>query len=190
MTGGIIGAISLLVVNYLVVRFLYDHRKLEQLVEGQADVLIENGKIHLGHLKKELITLEMLASAARKQGFDSLSEVAKVRAGAGWDAVFYREEAGDGGFTAPRDFGAFGSDAEGVGFVEGDAGGGDGLAECAQTAIVNRRRFTVDCGSVCGSPGPPLRSPRARKRGGRSGLLRLPAAGRVDDEREKGSRYG
>src|SRR3954453_16917755 len=37
VTGGIIGAISLLVVNYLVVRFLYDHRKLEQLVEGQAD---------------------------------------------------------------------------------------------------------------------------------------------------------
>src|SRR3954451_21996959 len=52
VTGGIIGAMTLLVVNYLVVRFLYDHRKLEQLVEGQADVLIENGKIHLGHLKK------------------------------------------------------------------------------------------------------------------------------------------
>src|SRR3954451_14186788 len=52
VTGGIIGAVSLLTTNYLVVRFLYDHRKLDQLVEGQADVLIENGKIHLGHLKK------------------------------------------------------------------------------------------------------------------------------------------
>src|SRR6266513_2200749 len=60
--GGIVGATSLLVTNYLVVRFLYDHRKLEQLVEGQADVLMEDGKIHLGHLKKELITLEMLVS--------------------------------------------------------------------------------------------------------------------------------
>ena len=77
LTGGIVGAISLLMVNYLVVRFLYDHQKLEHLVEGEPDVLIDNGKIHLGHLKRELITLEMLASAARKQGFDSLSEVQK-----------------------------------------------------------------------------------------------------------------
>jgi len=75
VTGGLIGAASLLAVNYLVVRFLYDHRKIDQLVEGSADVLIENGKIHEHKLKKELITKEELAAAARKQGFDSLSEV-------------------------------------------------------------------------------------------------------------------
>src|SRR5258707_1445307 len=75
VTGGIIGAASLLAVNYLVVRFLYDHRKIEQIVEGSADVLIENGKVHEHKLKRELITKEKLAAAARKQGFDSLSEV-------------------------------------------------------------------------------------------------------------------
>src|SRR6201997_1708918 len=40
VTGGVIGASSLLIVNYLVVRFLYNHRDLEQIVEGKADVLI------------------------------------------------------------------------------------------------------------------------------------------------------
>ena len=75
VTGGIIGAASLLAINYLVVRFLYDHRKLDQVVEGSPDVLIENGKIHEHKLKKELITKEELAAAARKQGFDSLAEV-------------------------------------------------------------------------------------------------------------------
>src|SRR6267154_1174686 len=75
VTGGLIGAASLLAVNYLVVRFLYDHRKIDQLVEGSADVLIENGKVHEHKLKKELITKEELGAAARKQGFDSLSEV-------------------------------------------------------------------------------------------------------------------
>ena len=75
VTGGLIGAASLLAVNYLVVRFLYDHRKIDQLVEGSADVLIENGKIHEHKLKRELITKAELAAAARKQGFDSLSEV-------------------------------------------------------------------------------------------------------------------
>lgn len=75
VTGGIIGATSLLVVNYLVVRFLYDHRKLDQVVEGRADVLVEDGKVRTQHLKKELITMAQLEAAARKQGFDSLSEV-------------------------------------------------------------------------------------------------------------------
>jgi uncharacterized membrane protein YcaP (DUF421 family) len=75
VTGGIIGATSLLVVNYLVVRFLYNHRALDQLVEGRADVLIEDGKVKTQHLKQELITMAQLEAAARKQGFDSLSEV-------------------------------------------------------------------------------------------------------------------
>jgi uncharacterized membrane protein YcaP (DUF421 family) len=73
--GGIIGATSLLVTNYLVVRFLYDHRKLDQMVEGRADVLVENGKVRTQHLKKELITMAQLEAAARKQGFGSLYEV-------------------------------------------------------------------------------------------------------------------
>jgi len=75
VTGGIIGATSLLAINYLVIRFLYDHRKLEQIVEGSPDILIEDGKVHEHKLKRELITKEELAAAARKQGFDTLSEV-------------------------------------------------------------------------------------------------------------------
>ena len=75
VSGGIIGATSLLVVNYLVVRFLYDHRKLDQIVEGNADVLIGNGEMHLERLKKELISPSQLEAAARKQGFESLAEV-------------------------------------------------------------------------------------------------------------------
>lgn len=73
--GGIIGATSLLVTNFLVVRFLYRHRKLDQLVEGKADILIENGKVRPQHLKTELITMGQLQAAARKQGFESLAEV-------------------------------------------------------------------------------------------------------------------
>ncbi len=73
--GGLIGATSLLVTNYLVVRFLYDHRKLDQLVEGRADVLIEAGKVRTKHLKTELITMAQLEAAARKQGFGSISDV-------------------------------------------------------------------------------------------------------------------
>src|SRR2546423_962699 len=75
ITGGVIGATSLLVINYLVVRFLYDHRKLDQIVEGCAEILVQDGKVFTKRLKRELITKEELAAAARKQGFESLSEV-------------------------------------------------------------------------------------------------------------------
>jgi len=75
VTGGILGAATLLGVNYLVVRFLYRHERLERLVEGEADVLIEDGKILFDRLKGELITLPELESAAHKQGFASLEQV-------------------------------------------------------------------------------------------------------------------
>jgi uncharacterized membrane protein YcaP (DUF421 family) len=77
VSGGIIGATSLLAVNYLVVRFLYGHKKIDQLVEGSADVLIEDGAVRLDRLKKELISPTQLEAAARKQGFESLNDVQK-----------------------------------------------------------------------------------------------------------------
>jgi uncharacterized membrane protein YcaP (DUF421 family) len=75
VSGGLLGATSLLAVNYLTVRFLYKHKNLDQIVEGKAEVLIEGGKLRSEHLKKELITTAQLEAAARKQGFGSLSEV-------------------------------------------------------------------------------------------------------------------
>jgi len=75
VTGGLLGATSLLATNYLVVRFLYKHKRLDQLVEGKADILMENGQIRPEHLKTELITMAQLEAAARKQGFGSLAEV-------------------------------------------------------------------------------------------------------------------
>ena len=63
VTGGLLGAATLLVVNNAVVRFLYAHDKLEQLVEGAPDVLIENGVIRPDRLREELITLQELEAA-------------------------------------------------------------------------------------------------------------------------------
>src|SRR5512138_3548075 len=43
VTGGLIGAVTLLAANYLVVRFLFKHRRLDQLVEGKPTTLIDRG---------------------------------------------------------------------------------------------------------------------------------------------------
>src|SRR5213078_288319 len=66
VVGGIVGATALLVVNYLVVRFLYRHERLDRLVEGAADVLMEDGTVRFDRLEKELITLPELESALHK----------------------------------------------------------------------------------------------------------------------------
>jgi uncharacterized membrane protein YcaP (DUF421 family) len=78
VTGGIIGATTLLLLNYFLVRFLYGHQKLDRLVEGDEDVLIDQGKIRTERLKKELITLPELEVAAHRQGFASLAEVERA----------------------------------------------------------------------------------------------------------------
>ena len=78
LLGGLISASPLLVVNMLVVRFLYSHERLDQFVEGRQDVLIDGGKVRMGRLKKELITLPELEAAAHKQGFGSLAEVERA----------------------------------------------------------------------------------------------------------------
>jgi uncharacterized membrane protein YcaP (DUF421 family) len=78
VTGGVIGAATLLFVNYCVVRFLYGHERLDRLIEGDVDVLIENGVIKPDRLKKELITMSEMESAAHKQGFSSLDEIERA----------------------------------------------------------------------------------------------------------------
>jgi uncharacterized membrane protein YcaP (DUF421 family) len=78
VTGGVIGAATLLLINYVVVRFLYGHKEIEQLVEGDADALIENGQIRMDRLEKEVITLAELEVAAHRQGFGSLNEVERA----------------------------------------------------------------------------------------------------------------
>src|SRR5437763_9018030 len=53
VAGGVIGAVSLLVTNYLVVRFLFKHRRLDEIIEGEPSVLMRDGKVINKELAKE-----------------------------------------------------------------------------------------------------------------------------------------
>jgi uncharacterized membrane protein YcaP (DUF421 family) len=75
VTGGLIGALSLLTVNYLVVRFLFGHRRLDQLLQGESTVLIDGGKPIPSAMARELVTEAELLSVVHRQGFYSLDEV-------------------------------------------------------------------------------------------------------------------
>jgi uncharacterized membrane protein YcaP (DUF421 family) len=75
LTGGLIGALALLAMNYCVVRFLFRHRRLDQIFEGKPTMLVEHGKILKHELAKELLTRAELMTVLHRQGFDSLEEV-------------------------------------------------------------------------------------------------------------------
>jgi uncharacterized membrane protein YcaP (DUF421 family) len=75
VTGGFIGEFTLLFVNYVVVRFLFRHRRLDQILEGKPSILIHEGKINKKDMAKELITMAELQSVCRRQGFEGVHEV-------------------------------------------------------------------------------------------------------------------
>src|SRR3984885_4392126 len=56
ITGGLIGAFSLCAINYLVVRFLFKHHRLDQWIEGKPAALIKDGKIRPEALGRELLS--------------------------------------------------------------------------------------------------------------------------------------
>lgn len=77
ITGGIVGALSLLTVNWLVVRFLYSSPKADRLVEGTEQVLIRDGVLDQAALRHELLTESELLSVIHRQGFDGFESVKK-----------------------------------------------------------------------------------------------------------------
>lgn len=78
VSGGLIGAATLLITNYLVVRFAYHYPKIEQIVEGKPTLLIFDSQIIPENLAKELISEGELRADLRRQGFESLSEIKSV----------------------------------------------------------------------------------------------------------------
>ena len=75
VAGGFIGAFTLVFINYCVIRFLFRHRRLDQILEGKPAVLVKDGRLCKKELARELITVSELQTVARRQGFDGLHEV-------------------------------------------------------------------------------------------------------------------
>lgn len=76
--GGLIGAATLLLINYVVVRYLFSHPRFDRLVEGKAVELVRDGKTLRDRMQHELITRQELEAAAHKQGFANLKLVDKA----------------------------------------------------------------------------------------------------------------
>ncbi len=75
ITGGLVGAFSLLTVNWLLNRILYSAPKLNATLQGQPAILIRNGLADAAALKRERLSTEELIGVLNKNGFGSALEV-------------------------------------------------------------------------------------------------------------------
>jgi uncharacterized membrane protein YcaP (DUF421 family) len=75
VTGGIIGAFSLLAINWLVARILFRAPRLNRALEGRATVLIRDGHIDRRALERESLTREELVAVVHRQGFEHIHDV-------------------------------------------------------------------------------------------------------------------
>jgi uncharacterized membrane protein YcaP (DUF421 family) len=75
VTGGIIGAFSLLAINWLVVRVLFRSPRLTRALEGRSVVLVRDGHIDQKALNHEALTRDALLEVIHRQGFENIQEV-------------------------------------------------------------------------------------------------------------------
>jgi len=75
VTGGIIGAFSLLAINWLVVRTLFHSPRLSRALEGRGAVLIRDGHIDRRALARESLTQKELVDVIHRQGFEHAHDV-------------------------------------------------------------------------------------------------------------------
>lgn len=75
VSGGVIGAVTLLTVNWLVIRMLYSSPRLNRVLGGVERTFITNGRVDNYALKKELLSQEELLSVIHRQGFESFDDV-------------------------------------------------------------------------------------------------------------------
>jgi uncharacterized membrane protein YcaP (DUF421 family) len=77
LVGGLVGAASLLGINYLVAVLKYNSPKFEKIIEGDARTIIENSKVNKTAVRSELLTKEDLNTIAHRESLESADDIEK-----------------------------------------------------------------------------------------------------------------
>ncbi len=78
VTGGVIGAGTLFVANYLFVRLTFRSMRARRILEGTPSVLLRNGEPVKKNMNREAISMPELADIALEHGFADLHEVGLI----------------------------------------------------------------------------------------------------------------
>lgn len=75
LLGGLAAAASLFGLNYIIKLVLFKNNKLQQVMEGDATLLIYKGIVQYQNLEKEKITLSELHAVIREHGLSEFEDV-------------------------------------------------------------------------------------------------------------------
>jgi len=78
LTGGLVSAVTLVALNWLVGFAAYRWPRLERLLQGRPIRIVTDGRVHVPAMRRELLTLSELRSALRKQGIMRVSDCKQV----------------------------------------------------------------------------------------------------------------
>ncbi len=78
LTGGLVSAVTLVLLNWGVGWASYRWRRVERALQGRPVRIVTDGKIHFEEMRRELITLAELRSALRKQGIMRVADCEQV----------------------------------------------------------------------------------------------------------------
>jgi uncharacterized membrane protein YcaP (DUF421 family) len=103
--GGLVGALTILVVNRVVVEVTFRSKRLRHVLESDPTILIHDGQLLENNLRRERLTRDDLHAALRKNGLADPMEVrfAVLEANGGISVIPWRDSVRPpGGTPAPQ----------------------------------------------------------------------------------------
>lgn len=76
LAGGVVAALILLLLNYLVAELSGANRRFRRLIQGSPSLLIHNGEVITTHMAKEHVTYDEILRACREHGISCVQDVA------------------------------------------------------------------------------------------------------------------
>ena len=73
--GGLVAALSLFVINYLLKELFYRNKRASELFQGKALILVYKGQLNEESLKRSEISYEELMAAIREHGIEEVRHV-------------------------------------------------------------------------------------------------------------------
>lgn len=75
LTGGLIAALVLFILNYLLKKIMFTSKFFRQLIQSKPEILIHNGKIEFSSLSRLGITSDEMQEAMREHGIEYYKDV-------------------------------------------------------------------------------------------------------------------
>jgi uncharacterized membrane protein YcaP (DUF421 family) len=75
LNGGVVAAVTLLVLNYLVGEVSGANRRFRKFIQGSPTLLIHNGELIPAHMAKEHVSTDEINRALREHGIEKVGDV-------------------------------------------------------------------------------------------------------------------